>query len=758
MYNFYILSVYNLPHRIAAIENIAMVEEAGFAASSELCSEAEKLLLLGESSTAVESENNGTSPIKLIREASAVMLHKFEGVSEDIGAYKDTLLRKKEQIKSIKEHTLAAPVLEEYKRYVLAKRELDILECVRALLRLRAWKSTREIPALVLAISVPDGITREMKVSQLLVGVVGEVKLALLQRYHEGFGCSLSDDAVSGLAPGAEVETGGVAADGEEGQHLERHRQQWAEFIEETREWLVSYTLVALLPHTREDLRVVLERFQDALDTTLTPLWGRFSFHLVHARESHSIAQLMWTFAYARDFASMLDTLCATLTQGKAGTSEAPLVRLIRGVRSGAGGGNQSGGGAPGGYAQAAKQYIADKVCKFMRAHVASVLSEWHPLADGTLFQVVESSLELDHFLYADILLGTQSAPRLGVGQAHSKEQVPVLGQSVAGLLYDVRELFLRWVSADLDHFQRLLAAELGSERGAFEQRSFSLQVEPDADVPRSRFVAPGARLVHHSSCVGVHLCCHLFVLACARYRHLPRQAQIVASKCVLEPLLCCANTVLLYRAHSHPLLQLVLRARQAMEARDGGTTGGLLAAMGVRPQDIAQFRRAALEVSCSAAFLQFFLRQAVGAVAGGNDIASIVVSADGSTTGQSPSSASVASSGFLNIESYWRNCQTAIRAAARTTSLVVMDVPAAAAESMGGSGGGSLSTTNNNFNATVFSALLAKVLRRNASVADVAHACAPMLRNCNNGSLCIPSSVEYTCDQAQIMAAAMSV
>lgn len=105
----------------------------------------------------------------------------------------------------------------------------------------------------------------------------------------------------------------------------------------------------------------------------------------------------------------MLDTLCATLTQipqGAAGASEeqdgdgndtakaeAPLIRLIRGLSSartvtaiaGVGTGTATGTGTAGtdtgtadaaSYAAAAKQYIVDKVCKFMRAHVAAVLAD----------------------------------------------------------------------------------------------------------------------------------------------------------------------------------------------------------------------------------------------------------------------------------------------------------------------------------------------------------------------------------------------
>jgi hypothetical protein len=746
-----------------------------FAETSEICSEAERLLLLGAGDDIISSLGNGgdMSTIKAIRGASANMLAKFHGVSLDVQRYRSTLAQKKEQVEKVKETFLSVPVLEDYKRYVLAKRELEILECVRALLRLRAWRSTSDIPQLVLAVSVPDGLTRDMKASKLLVEVVGEVMAALLERYHQGFGSSFSDDNVEFAVPEGDEETEDARQ-----QQMERQRRQWAAFIDETREWLVAYTLVALLPHTREDLRVVLERFQEALDTTLTPLWGRFSFHLLHARESRSVKQLLWTFAYARDFANMLDTLCATLTQGAGAGSRggAPLARLIRGVRSGAGGANQSSSSSSGGYALAAKQYIVDKVCKFMRAHVAAVLAEWHPLADATLFQLVESSLELDHFLYAEILLPAQplavsATVRAGSETAHSgaavrgSPVVPALGQSVAGLLYDVRELFLRWLSADLNHFQSILAAELGNERSAYEMRAFSFQLEPSSGVDgaASRFLVPGPRTVHHSCCSGVHLCCHLFVLACTRYRHLTKQAQIVAAKCVLEPLLCCVTTVLLYRVHSHPLLQLVMKARQQLDASAGAAAaarareGGLLAAMGVRPQDAPLFRKAAVEISASAVFLQFFLRHAVGTATGGNDIASIVVSAEvaGSAQGLQGAGSSI------NIESYWTNCHSVIKAAARTPSLVVMDHPAADPDSIGGtSGAGSsaLATTNNNFNARSFLELLGKVLRRNASVTAIAQVCAPMLLNCNNGNLYVSSSVEYACSQAQTMAAAMSV
>lgn len=140
-----------------------------------------------------------------------------------------TLVQKREQVHKMKENLLSVPVLEEYRQYVLAKRELDILECVRSLLRLRAWRTTREIPALVLAIRVPDGMTREMKVSRLLTEVVSELKTALLQRYHQGFGSSLSNNSLEGGTAAATESDG----DGEEAieREAERQRRQWATFI-----------------------------------------------------------------------------------------------------------------------------------------------------------------------------------------------------------------------------------------------------------------------------------------------------------------------------------------------------------------------------------------------------------------------------------------------------------------------------------------------------------------------------------------------
>ena len=238
----------------------------------------------------------------------------------------------------------------------------------------------------------------------------------------------------------------------------------------------------------------------------------------------------------------------------------------------------------------AAKSYLVDKTCKFIRAHIAAILVKHAPVVDTVLFSIVECSLELDAFMYYKIIKKGTNADPLPIVVVVADPSESLLAQSTSSIFYDSKDTYMRWLAADMNYYKECIMTELDSESDIYRVQSVDIGNSGSLDVYR-----------------GVLFCCNLFVVACKRYIFQPKLSQIVASKFILEPLLCYLGSILLYRIRSHPLLRLVVKARNALKAQRNMSTN-VLTALGVRPQDYSLFKMHTAVISSSIQYIKQYL------------------------------------------------------------------------------------------------------------------------------------------------------
>jgi hypothetical protein len=274
--------------------------------------------------------------------------------------------------------------------------------------------------------------------------------------------------------------------------------------------------LIYLLPTALSDTKVDVDgRYQSLLDEALTPLWARFHFQLSHARESESYEQLQWTFGYVQSFVEMLIDLVEQIT------STGRLQKLYDCD-----------------YKDAGIRHIVDKATRFLRAHVANVLATYKPLDNSLCILLIENSLEVDKFFQ------------------NLRSQV----LTVSSVVYDAKAAHHQWVQLEREHFLAMLQVELG------KVDVFAYHFEGETDALTDDFVSecnPGIRSdsldrikTKPAKCfAGLHTCLHLFALACERYAYLPEGSQDILCDAIVEPLLCVAVGLLLFRIRTHPVL-----------------------------------------------------------------------------------------------------------------------------------------------------------------------------------------------------------
>jgi hypothetical protein len=334
----------------------------------------------------------------------------------------------------------------------------------------------------------------------------------------------------------------GYMADGDFAQRVSKNGQMevWSSFIEIARSWLLSYSLVSLLPVVlSESSSMIKDTFTSTLDDALTPLWARFHFHLEMARTSRSLNQIVWTFSYAKSFVEMMVDLCRQM-------SSSGKLQKLKNLN----------------YEEIAVQYAVDKCLVFMCAHVALSLVSFSEPSREFVVQLFEESVSLDSELLDEI--------------AHAPRSIG----SLSSVIFDARPMFHRWLllehsminasilewcnnfvyDDDVKFFALLSANMERSAAGSFQERAMLQHLKPE-------FRCYG----------GLHHCLQLLMKLCDRYRYFPATAQCIIAEVILEPLLCLCGAILFYRIQSNHLTYAISTATPLKSSASFGTTIGFL-------------------------------------------------------------------------------------------------------------------------------------------------------------------------------------
>lgn len=408
-------------------------------------------------------------------------------------------------------------ILEKIQRSLELVVELRVLETAENITKLQNYQHVQVVPQIVSTCVkhitfINDSNGQDTEIFKFCRAVTDEVRAKLQSQFLAQFEEHLQKE--------------------EDGQDLE----DWVQFISISRDWLLAYCLVSTLPLASSSSSPVkvLDRYRESLDELLVPLWGRFHFHLEHARDSQSRQQILWTFQYGIHFARLLMDLCASMHQ----SGQLQVV-------------------AAADYSAAADAHIVDKVTRFMRAHIAQVLVRCADQQDQsgfaqTLLLLVEAALEFDHQIarqHAELFLNA--------------------------VFLDSATTATLWLQKDTEYFHTAMRASC-----SVYKLTYSFKFER------------GSQRCFH----GVHSSTALLTAAAHRYKYMSPSNRDRFSFMILEPLLLCGMSLFLFRLRADPLLQSITEERRHDPMTLDDATG--LPAQLSELLDSSRYYRACMEVS----------------------------------------------------------------------------------------------------------------------------------------------------------------
>jgi hypothetical protein len=443
----------------------------------------------------------------------------------------------KERVMTITDQLENNSFQENLEKYMQTKYKLQLFILAKAMKELENCSNVLEFPNIILNIKskVPKIINDRSKIKQLVQNTILTKKKTLLEKFYAYFEEQFHES--------------NTLHDIQEDLNETKSTSNWELFLQRSRNWLLSYTLVSLLSATlfTTSKNTILETFQDSLDTALTPLWGRFYYHLQISLESKSKQQIMWTFYYAKSFIEMLFNLIIAITQSK------ELIQLYELN-----------------YLLAAKNQILEKSIKFLKAHIASIFvlefipwnENLNPLNSQSnlldpklkyLLQIIEEIFELDSWLLTYYTLEEDPEPnatRSSFFPSSSLSGGRRLG--ITEVIYDSKEIFHHWLLSErtlvIDKIKLFLTTE---------GKTFSLISPAHPPVALSESHVPRTNESSHQlKCYyGIYECLSYFLLLSERYSLFPPFAQNILSEVILEPLLCFMLGLLLYHLRSVKIL-----------------------------------------------------------------------------------------------------------------------------------------------------------------------------------------------------------
>lgn len=291
----------------------------------------------------------------------------------------------------------------------------------------------------------------------------------------------------------------------------------WKHFFSESRQRILA---IAMLRMTNEILgetgNQLDEIYRQILDDALTPMWGRFYFHLSGARNTGSMRQFLWTFGYAKSFCELMSDLV-----GEIGGSTYLKEEFRLNFRD------------------IGRNYVGDKITKFLKAHISHIISTMIQNHSDPSKNLSSCSKEFRHEIVGIIEAALDIQAHI-FSVLSMENSLPC--HYLLEVIYDIKPVHGMWIDFDRSYifsrFEDLLPTS------SFFLASFG-DIWSSYHVPYKGF-----------HCYrGLYECFFLFQFFAKRYRDLPGISQQIFSEAVLEPLLLFSVGLLVYRIRSCPVL-----------------------------------------------------------------------------------------------------------------------------------------------------------------------------------------------------------
>ena len=168
-------------------------------------------------------------------------------------------------------------------KYLKLQLKIRHLSLIKAMYKLRNFQSVQDIPNLIFGIidDVPEVLLAHSRIKQVVLDTVKDIKVGLLAHFHGLFEDHLAatQREPNNSADGNNSSTS--SSSGTSKNAASSSTSLWVIFLAQARDYLLAYALVNMLPTVLTETKaMILEKFQDTLDEALTPIWGRYHYHL----------------------------------------------------------------------------------------------------------------------------------------------------------------------------------------------------------------------------------------------------------------------------------------------------------------------------------------------------------------------------------------------------------------------------------------------------------------------------------------------
>lgn len=530
----------------------------------DLCNEIESLLLFGPEEEVTGKVKEGPDRRAQILTSIADCHTKFQSLHHLQEELNEKLVKAKEEINHQHSTILQyheEQVLPKYEQYLQTQYKLQLYSLMKVLKQLENETNIEKIPSIILTIpsKIPKVLHARSKMKDMISLIIDRKKLKIIETFKQFFENHFQKIQNQQEEDQKKEDPGVSSVSVSSSSSSSNDMGNWEDFLRQSRHWLLVYTLLSILPAIllQQSSNSILEAFKESLDIALTPLWGRFYYHLSLSIEIKSRKQILWTFYYTKSFIEMLFNLIIQIT-----LNQQVLKVLYSNIN----------------YLQAAEDQIIEKSMKFLKAHIASILViEVLPsVSSGKLgggwdrefgIQIIEEVLELDQWLSSYI----RSSPSNLVSSSSETGLQESRGyyQGMCEVIYDCKDVFHHWMLEE-----RKLVFEKLQQYTTNDDTSFSLCLpstnflfDTDDVIPlvssKNKLNNTLRASDNDESSSSASLRCYnsiyhslsLFILLRQRYSFFPLNAQILLSEIILEPLLCYTLSLLLYRIRNHKLL-----------------------------------------------------------------------------------------------------------------------------------------------------------------------------------------------------------
>lgn len=466
--------------------------------------------------TSGEPSGMNVTEITRIRDIAARILHDEETYRKKEEIFKQKIEEEMSRIQERRQQLEDSGLLEKYKRYVHTKYKINLLSIAKQMQLLATNEDIRNVPNIVcniLEISSDMVLPSSMKIRQVITQQSNVIAKSIVRKFQEIFENQLQIN---------------ISIDSSKNLPERSAASMLGEFFKQAQDWLLGFAMVSMLPFavSTDSKSQCIVKYQDVLDECLTPLWGRFHFHLTSARVTNSDDQIFWSFNYAKSFVDLMVDICRRISK------TGQLQRLYSGD-----------------YDAIGVTYVVEKSMRFMRSHIALILETLVPDLHDYMRGIQPQRTDINSFVISVIehTLDYDS-------QIHSSGYP--LDVTLSTVIFDVKVIHSHWVDTELSFYKDrikdmisrdIFSSQFGSQvcdlvKG-FEQTELSYNTDFQ---------------LHYSGyrCYrGVYECLSLFHLASRRYTWLAPLSQDIFAIVVLEPLLLLSLALFLYRIRSDKIL-----------------------------------------------------------------------------------------------------------------------------------------------------------------------------------------------------------